>query len=120
MKHLAVMIAAMACLTGCGHYMKDPSPQLVETQPQLVTACTMLGTISETPNADYISSYLAQREMVNKVRGRAGQLGATHIVWLHQTPYGAAAQAYRCPASAAGAPDQESIQASPPTDKTSK
>ena len=82
-------------LTGCA-YFEEPFPQLVETQPQLVSQCDMLAVIAETANADRVFSYGATREMINTLKQRAVQLGATHIVWLHQTSSAATAEAYRC------------------------
>jgi hypothetical protein len=93
------ILAAGLLLTGCSHIeepFKDPFPQLTETQSQLVAGCDMLAVITETANADSLSVYLARREMVKRVKARAVQLGATHIVWLHNTNDSAAAQAYRC------------------------
>jgi hypothetical protein len=93
------ILVAGLLLTGCSHIdapFKDPFPQLIETQPQLVAGCDMLAMISETANADQLSAYLARRGMVKRVKARAVELGATHIVWLHNTNESAAAQAYRC------------------------
>lgn len=96
--HLLIMMAAI-WMAGCAHLpnpFRDPFPNLVETQPQLVTGCDMLGTVAETADADRISDRMAKRAMINEVRERATQLGATHIVWLHRTDASATAQAYRC------------------------
>ncbi|MFZ1983522.1 MAG: hypothetical protein WAU91_03860 [Desulfatitalea sp.] len=92
---LWTIFLAGALLTGCTHF-KDPFPQLIETQAQLVAGCDLLAVIAETADADRISAYLARREMVKRVKARAVQLGATHIVWLHSTNESATAQAYRC------------------------
>lgn len=105
-KVIFIFIAVVgAWMAGCAHLpnpFRDPFPNLVETQPQLVAGCDMLGTVTETADADRISDRMAKRAMLNKVRERATQLGATHLVWLHRTDASATAQAYRCPQPAAG------------------
>ena len=85
-------------INGCSYFKDSPSQssQLSEVQAQQVVGCDMLGLVSETADADKLSVYLARREMVQRVKARASQLGATHIVWLHQTNESAAAQTYRC------------------------
>jgi hypothetical protein len=88
-------------IVGCAHIsdpLKDPYSQLHEVQAQQVVACDMLAVVAETADADKLFPYFARREMVRRVKARASQLGATHIVWLHQTNDSAAAQAYRCKA----------------------
>lgn len=87
--------ALILSLTGCAQF-RNVYPELVETQASLVEGCQRLGMISETANADHPSAYMARREMENRARERAYQLGATHIVWLHNTETSAALQAYRC------------------------
>ncbi len=84
---------------GCSYFkdpVKDPYSQLSEVQAQLVVDCDMLGLVAETADADKLFPYFARREMVRRVKARANQLGATHIVWLHKTNESAAAQTYRC------------------------
>ena len=86
-------------VSGCSYFtdpFKDPYSQLSEVQAQQVLACDMLGMVAETADADKLFPYLARREMVRRVKARASQLGATHIVWMHQTNESAAAQSYRC------------------------
>ena len=86
-------------INGCSYFkdpIKDPYSQLSEAQAQEVAGCDTLGLVAETADADKLSPYLARREMVRRVKARASQLGATHIVWLHQTNESAAAQTYRC------------------------
>lgn len=98
-----IMPAIGLLMVGCSHVaqpFKDSHPELIETQPQLVSGCDMLGMIAETADADQISSCLARRQMLNRVKARAVELGATHLVWLHQTNESAAAKAFRCKADA--------------------
>lgn len=83
---------------GCSyHWFEEPYPDILEAERQQVDGCTMLGVVSETADAANPWSLAARQNMILKVRERAGQLGATHIVWLHQTSNMAAAQAYDCP-----------------------
>ncbi len=93
-----VIFSSLLVLMGCTYLndLGDPYSDLVETQQPLVAGCEMLGLISESADADQISSTLASRDMVIHVKARAIQLGATHIVWLHKTDVSAAAEAYRC------------------------
>jgi len=93
------ILAAVFLFAGCTHLekpFKDPYSQLTETQPQLVAGCDMLAMIAETADAERLFPYFARKEMIKRVKARAAQLGATHMVWLHQTNESAAAQAYRC------------------------
>lgn len=92
-----ILFAALIALAGCAQF-RNVYPQLTETQAPLVADCQRLGVIAETANADHLSSYMARRSMENRVRERAVQLGATHIVWLHRTDTSATAQAFRCAA----------------------
>lgn len=110
------IIIAGAWLTGCA-YFQPAHPNLIETQMRLVSGCDMLGVIAETSDADRISGYLARRAMVNQVKARAIQLGATHIAWLHQTETSAAAKAYRCPQPEAIAPEVERDESLEPRDE---
>ncbi len=100
-----ILLAIGLLMAGCGHF-RQPSQEshlgLTETQPQLVAGCEMLGLVVETADADQIFPYLARVQMVKRVKARAAELGATHIVWSHQTNESAAAKAFRCKGDAAG------------------
>lgn len=96
MKRVFGVGVALLFLTGCvGMSAMDRYP--LETQAQLVTGCTLLGVVSETADADRLSSTVARLEMLRAVKRRARELGGTHIVWLHKTDIAAAAQVYACP-----------------------
>ncbi|MBI5895236.1 MAG: hypothetical protein HZB24_04230 [Desulfobacterales bacterium] len=69
---------------------------MAETQPQRVAGCDRLAMVAENADADKLFPYFARKEMVKRVKARAVELGATHIVWLHQTNGSAAAEVYRC------------------------
>jgi hypothetical protein len=90
---LLIIVAAVG-LTGCA---AGPNSSLVATQAPLIENCQRLGFVTEKADAGHLSAFLAKHAMVRKVENRAIQLGATHIVWLHQTDHSAAARAYRCP-----------------------
>lgn len=95
MRFYLSMIIALAGLTGCAA-IQGPGAQLVETQSALMAQCDSLGVLNETVDAGRLSTVMARRAMVRKIEARAVQLGATHIVWLHQTDTSAAAKAYQC------------------------
>lgn len=96
MQRILLLVSILSLFAGC-HYVRDPYPDLIETQKTLMSGCDLLGLVAETADANQIFSTIAQREMVTRVKARSVQLGATHIVWLHKTETGAAAEAYRCP-----------------------
>jgi hypothetical protein len=94
------MLVVLITMTGaqCSRHVYDePYPDLLEAEQQQVKGCTMLGVVSETADAANPWSLAAELNMVFRVRERVGQLGATHLVWLHQTNTMATAQAYHCP-----------------------
>jgi hypothetical protein len=89
-----LIITAAVGLMGCAAgSVSGP----VATQTPLIEHCERLGFLTEKADAGHLSAFLAKHAMVRKVENRAIQLGATHIVWVHQTDHSAAARAYRCP-----------------------
>ena len=96
MRCLFIILWVGLFMTACPHWFVEPYPDLVETEKQLVADCDFLGVVTETADAANPFSLAAETNMVLQVRERAGQLGATHIVWLHKTGTMAAAEAYRC------------------------
>jgi len=97
MRYSLMVVGLTLALNACSHWFVDPYPDLVETEKQLVQNCALLGVVAETADAANPFSAAAGINMVLRVRERAGQLGATHLVWLHQTDTMATAEAYRCP-----------------------
>jgi hypothetical protein len=83
-------------LSACVHWFVEPYPDVVETEKPLVQGCKMLGVVSEAADADNPLSLAAETNMILRVRERSGQMGATHIVWLHKTSTMATAEAYQC------------------------
>jgi hypothetical protein len=51
----------------------------------------------QAEDADRIVSHAAWQKAKVSIKERAIELGATHIVWLHNTKESVAAEAYRCP-----------------------
>ena len=85
-------------LWGCSHHwFEEPYPDILEAETQQMAGCTLLGVVSETADAANPWSIAAKQNMIFRVRERAGQLGATHIVWRHKTGNMATVKAYNCP-----------------------
>jgi hypothetical protein len=98
MRFLMFLVLVGLAVWGCSHHLfQEPYPDLLEAQAPQVSHCDMLGVVSETADAANPWSLAAEQNMIFQVRERAGQLGATHLVWLHQTDNMATAQVYRCP-----------------------
>ena len=94
---LYIALVALA-LGGCNsHWFDEPYPDILEAEKVQVAGCSDLGMISESAEAANPWSIAAKQNMIFRVRERAGQMGATHIVWLHKTGTMASAQAYQCP-----------------------
>lgn len=82
-------------LSGCAvHTMAYPG--LREVQPQVVDHCERMGSISEMTDTSHIFPIVAVQQMQDRIRAKAAELGATHIVWEYRTDEAAAATAYRC------------------------
>lgn len=97
MRHAIFMILFLLCFWGCSyHWFEEPYPDVLEAEQQQVDGCTLLGVVSETADAANPWSFAAKQNMIFAVRERAGQMGATHIVWLHRTGSMATAEAYTC------------------------
>jgi hypothetical protein len=93
------ILLALAVLTGlgaCTLWRGTGYSPLIETEVQLVGDCVLVSTITETASAENPFPIHAKKAMIRRVKERAVQLGATHLVWLHQTYSSATAQAYRC------------------------
>ena len=74
-------------------------PNLVIAEVGMVETCAYLDTISETsdpgkPVTNYKHYKYYDGEM--KVLERAGNMGATHLVWQYNYPIGSSGAAYRC------------------------
>ena len=96
MRYTMAIIGMVLTLSACPHWFAEPYPDLIETEKQTVADCRLIGMVSEAADASNPFPVAAEANMVLRVRERAGQMGATHIVWLHKTGTMAAAEAYRC------------------------
>jgi hypothetical protein len=96
MRFFLLSILLGCALVGCAHLKNPHDGQLLEVEAQLVTGCAMVGVISETADAGNPFPFAATNKMNHRVKQRAMELGATHLVWLHKTNLSAAAEAYRC------------------------
>ena len=98
MRYVLCFVVFGLTFWGCSHHwVQEPYPDILEAEKPQIAGCTMLGILSETADAANPWSFAAKGNMIFKVRERAGQLGATHIVWLHKTGNMATAEAYDCP-----------------------
>lgn len=98
MKRMLAVALTGLFLCGCSyHWFEEPYPHILEAEKRQVTACNMIGVVSETADAANPLSFAAKQNMIFKVRERAGQMGATHLVWLHKTGTMASAEIYQCP-----------------------
>jgi hypothetical protein len=97
MRSIICVVLTGLAVSACSQWFGEPYPNLIETEKNLVSACVMVGAIAETADAGSLFAFVAKKNMILRVRERAGMLGATHIVWLHQTANSATAEAYRCP-----------------------
>lgn len=98
MRNLLFFLVVGTWVVGCAH-PKDPyDGRLNEVEPQLVSGCLLVGVIDENADAADPFPHLATSKMISRVKARAIQLRATHLVWLHKTSLSAAAEAYQCPA----------------------
>ncbi len=91
---LVLSIPVLGC--ACPPLLAPPD----EVDPQCgacVAGCLRLGMLVETADAGNPFGLLATCRMEYRLQQRAERLKATHILWLHRTPYSAAAEAYRCP-----------------------
>jgi hypothetical protein len=96
MRHAITIIGMVLTLTGCPHWFVEPYPDLIEAEKSTVAECRFMGMVSETADASNPFPAAAEANMVLRVRERAGQMGATHIVWLHKTGTMATAESYQC------------------------
>lgn len=96
MRFILLALAVLTGLSACTFWRGTDYPQLIETEAQMVGDCVLVATITETASAENPFPIDAKIAMIRRVKDRAVQLDATHLVWLHRTYSSAAAQAYRC------------------------
>jgi hypothetical protein len=96
MRSILLVLAVLTGLGACTFWRGTGYSQLIETEAQMVEECVLVSTITETASAENPFPIDAKVAMIRRVKDRAVQLDATHLVWLHQTYSSATAQAYRC------------------------
>lgn len=97
-KLLFYILLAGVSIMGCAHSEDPYAGRFNEVPAELVSGCELIGVINETANAGDPFPWLATKKMIQRVKSRAVDLKATHLVWLHKTEQSASAEAYRCPA----------------------
>ncbi len=98
MRSVLLSFLAVALFLSCAHQPDSSGGRLAEVEAPWVADCTRLGVINETADAGDPFPFSATQKMIRRVKARAAQLGATHLVWLHKTRLSGSAEAYRCPA----------------------
>jgi hypothetical protein len=96
LRHLFILMIPLLMAAACTRY--QPRPSIAVAEEKMVAGCVYLDTLSE--NSDMGKTQLHPKytyDAQERVIKRAVRLGATHIVWLHNYPSGAAAVAYQCP-----------------------
>ena len=90
------ILILLVFLSACTKYR---FPNIVSAGERMVCDCSYLDTISEISDpgklifpAKYSNPYDGER----KVLERANNMGASHIVWMYNYPFGSSASAYRC------------------------
>jgi hypothetical protein len=71
-------------------------PAVKIAEEQMVQDCVFVATLSETADPGRPLDNYRPPEHQDEVLERAGNLGATHIVWVYDFRIGSAAVAYRC------------------------
>jgi hypothetical protein len=83
-------------LSACTKYR---FPNIVSADERLVRECSYLDTISEISDPGkmiFPAKYGNPTDGELKVLERASNMGASHIVWMYNYPFGSSASAYRC------------------------
>lgn len=94
---LIFSILLLGALASACSYWSGKAPQITEVEPQLVSNCRLLGVLNETADADAVFQWRETEKMILRIKQRAVQLGATHLVWNHRSRFSASASAYLCP-----------------------
>ena len=78
---------------------KNRFPNIISADERLVRECSYLDTISEISDPGkmiFPAKYSNPYDGELKVLERASNMGASHIVWMYNYPFGSSASAYRC------------------------
>jgi hypothetical protein len=80
-----------------GGCVSKPPYTVVAAEEKMVMQCTYIDTIAENSDMGAIQIHpKLTYDDSDKVLRRAEMLKATHVVWLGDYPFGAAAMAYNC------------------------
>ena len=94
-KKCAILIL-LVFLSAC---TKNRFPNLVSAEEGMVRNCGYLDTISEVSDPGKMIVPLKYSNPYDgelKVLERANNMGASHIVWIYNYPFGSSASVYRC------------------------
>ena len=78
---------------------KNRFPDIIVAEENMVLNCRYLDTVSEISDPGKVIfpfKYNNPYDAESKVMERAGNMGASHIVWMHNYPVGSSADLYRC------------------------
>ena len=105
-RQIVISLAIAVWLVGCTYAVPVKS-----TEEYRVGNCEYVGTFEEVNNPGQVSfgtlkHYLDTTTVEFRVKWRAYQTGATHLVWLYNHSEAAGAMAYTCPADQPTTGDQ--------------
>ena len=85
-------VIGILCIVACAKTI----PAVKVAEESMVQGCEHITTLSGlTDPGRHLANY-RPTEHQDEILDRAANLGATHIVWLHDYRLGSAADAYRC------------------------
>ena len=90
------ILSLLVFLYACTH---NRFPNIVTAEEGMVRDCSYLDTISEFTDPGKMvipAKYSYPYDGELKVLERANNMGASHIVWMYNYPFGSSASAYRC------------------------
>ena len=105
-RHAIIGLALTTWLAGCTYMVPVKS-----TEAYSIGDCEYVGTFEEINNPGQVSfgtlkHYFDTTTVELRVKLRAYQTGATHLVWLYKHSEAAGALAYSCPEGAPAADDR--------------
>jgi hypothetical protein len=87
-----ILMASILFIAGCAKTI----PAVKIAEESMVRDCVYVATLSETADPGRRLDNYRSPEHEEAVLERAGNLGATHVVWVYDFRIGSAAVAYRC------------------------
>jgi hypothetical protein len=85
-------VIGILCLVACAKTI----PAVKVAEEPMVEGCTHIATLTENTDPGRVLDNYRPPEHQDEILRRAENLGATHVVWLHDYRVGSAADAYRC------------------------